>query len=341
MRLWTVSALSLQLLLLFLLNFPPNVEPHNFSPLMPARHFDERLLRDSPPATIKVVTKNGTKKLELVEEGGKKVWRWVKEGEKKETPSPSPQPQPQQQPQQQQQPQPQPQPQPQQQETPAVAAASPSPKQEAPAGPTFVFDPPTPEEQIEFQDKLLEKQDIDLRVPKDVYLDYHKLVKKSEDNKNVVQSKTLPTKVAEIQRNSDNLYRALAYALAGTEMLHKATRTYVREYFEGFFGHLDKKQAQPWLDEFEVRSVRRQSEKVKDGKTGGLVELVAAAKKLNINILVYKTDKNQWLCMSPKTAHKADLEKKADCQSKDKLTIALELYDDEHFDVILDVEQKK
>uniref|UniRef100_A0A183C169 OTU domain-containing protein n=1 Tax=Globodera pallida TaxID=36090 RepID=A0A183C169_GLOPA len=182
---------------------------------------------------------------------------------------------------------------------------------------------------------------IDLRVPKDVYLEYHKLVKKSEDNKNVVQSKTLPTKVAEIQRNSDNLYRALAYALAGTEMLHKATRTYVREYFDGFFGHLDKKQAQPWLDEFEVRSVRRQSEKVKDGKMGGLVELVAAAKKLNINILVYKTDKNQWLCMSPKTAHKADLEKKPDCQSKDMLTIALELYDNEHFDVILDVEQKK
>nr|AJR19785.1 esophageal gland-localized secretory protein 17 [Heterodera glycines] len=181
--------------------------------------------------------------------------------------------------------------------------------------------------------------EIHLRVPKDVYSEYHKLVKDPEDSKKIIPSKTIPGRVVEIQRTSDNLYRALAYALTGTEMLHKATRMVVLEYFESFFGQWDKKQAQPWMDEYEVRSVRRQAEKIKAGKAGGTVELIAAAKKFNMNVLVYKTDKDMWLCMSPKTAHKWDLDK--NCQSKDAMTIALELYDNENYDVIMDVQQKK
>ncbi|KAL3080774.1 hypothetical protein niasHS_014879 [Heterodera schachtii] len=325
---WSLLALPMHFLCLFLLNFPSPLESHNYSPFLPARHFDERLLRDAPPATIKVVTKNGTKKLQQMQEGGKNVWRWVMEGARNPAPQATA---------------------PQTQARPAAAApvaqaqarpAGPAPAAAAqPAGPIFVYDPPTPAEQRQLQDRLLTMQDIHLRVPKDVYSEYHKLVKDPEDSKKIIPSKTIPGKVVEIQRTSDNLYRALAYALTGTEMLHKATRMVVLEYFESFFGQWDKKQAQPWMDEYEVRSVRRQAEKIKAGKAGGTVELIAAAKKFNMNVLVYKTDKDMWLCMSPKTAHKWDLDK--NCQSKDAMTIALELYDNENYDVIMDVQQKK
>lgn len=80
------------------------------------------------------------------------------------------------------------------------------------------------------------------------------------------------------------------------------------DYYTEFYGKSGKKQEQPWMSDYKMEIVRH-GEDVKDGAPGGHEDVIAAAKKLNINVLVYDSKKDLWMCMSPKTARKEDIEK--------------------------------
>uniref|UniRef100_A0A183BSX7 OTU domain-containing protein n=1 Tax=Globodera pallida TaxID=36090 RepID=A0A183BSX7_GLOPA len=215
-----------------------------------------------------------------------------------------------------------------------------------PADLRYQFNPLSAEEQKDYLNILLAGKSNKYKL--------ENIFERKEEFKLFDPDKTIanPSKVKENQGNGDCLFRSIAYALLGTEELHKEVRQHIANYYAKYIG---RENALPpnerWIREMllidqsedypNFQSIKQYVEYLQiSGVTqwGGLVDIVAAAKAFNVNVMLFYPHiiKNDWICYSPDTVDQTT----AWNQKKGRPTLFLQFVKNNHYNVILGLAPK-
>uniref|UniRef100_A0A914H387 OTU domain-containing protein n=1 Tax=Globodera rostochiensis TaxID=31243 RepID=A0A914H387_GLORO len=215
-----------------------------------------------------------------------------------------------------------------------------------PADLRYKFNPLSAEEQKDYLNILLAGK------PNKYQLE--NIFERKEEFKLFDPDKTIanPSKVKENQGNGDCLFRSIAYALLGTEELHKEVRQHIANYYAKYIGRENAlPENERWIREMllidqsgdypNFQCIKQYVEYLKiSGITrwGGLVDIVAAAKAFNVNVMLFYPHiiKNDWICYSPDTVDQTT----AWNQKKGRPTLFLQFVKNNHYNVILGLAPK-